>query len=449
MKADNKAKEILKEFAPQIENFNRRFKILSAILIAIMLFALYAFYRQEKEGHIITGMRGNVVWGLYIANFIFFIGISYAGALISGILHLLKVEWRKPIIRIAEFITVISTVIGPLYILLCMGRLDRLYNLVIYGRIQSPIIWDVIAIITYIIGSFLFLYLAMIRDLAILRDCKELKIGKFRRWSYKFLAIGYKDTKEQDKLLEDSITIMSAIIIPIAVIVHSVLAWIFGMTLRPGWHSTIFAPYFVVAAVFSGTGVLIVVMWAYRKVFHLEKYITKKHFDYLGMLLLILAAIYAYFTFSEYLTDWYTSETWNARVLHKLFDLNQYGWWFYFSVLVGNLLPIIVIGIPKFKTINSITFVSAVVVLALWVKRYLIIVPTLETPLFPVQDNRIEWIKYSPTWVEWALTFGGVATFIFAFMLLSKYVPIIPVSLISKPSEKPETININETVETA
>jgi len=448
METDNKTKEVLKEFAPQLENFNRRFKILSAILMAIMLFALYAFYRQEKDGHIITGMRDNVVWGLYIANFVFFIGISYAGALISGILHLLKVEWRKPIIRIAEFITVIATVIGPLYILLCMGRLDRLFNLVIYGRIQSPIIWDVIAITTYIIGSFLFLYLAMIRDLAILRDSPELKVGKFRRWSYKFLAIGYKGNKEQDKQLEESITIMSAIIIPIAVIVHSVLAWIFGMTLRPGWHSTIFAPYFVIAAIFSGTGVLIMAMWAYRKVYHLEKYITKKHFDYLGMLLLIMAAIYGYFTFSEYLTDWYTSETWNARVLKKMFDLNQYGWWFYFSVIVGNLLPIIVIGIKKFRTINSVALVSAVAVLALWVKRYLIIVPTLETPLLPTEDIRTAWVHYSPTWVEWALTMGGVATFVLAFMMLSKYIPIVPVALVSKPDEKTADIEVKQTVET-
>jgi len=438
MKLDSKTKEVVKEFAPQIENFSTKFKVLSGILVIIMIVALYALYIQERDGHIVTGMRDNVVWGLYIANFIFFIGISYAGALISGILHLLKVEWRKPIIRIAEIITVISTVIGPLYILLCMGRLDRLHHLFIYGRIQSPIMWDVIAIITYVIGSFIFLYLAMIRDFAILRDSTDIKVGKFRRWTYKFFAINYEGTKEQDKLLDDSTKMMSAIIIPIAIIVHSVLAWIFGMTLRPGWHSTIFGPYFVVAAVFSGTGVLIMALWVYRRIYNLEDYITKKHFDYLGMLLLILAAIYGYFTFSEYLTEWYTSKEWDSRLLEKLFHLDAYGYWFYFSVFVGILLPIIVIGIPKLKTINSIAFVSTVSVFALWVKRYLIIVPTLETPLIPIQDDRIEWVKYSATWVEWALTFGGVATFILAFMLMSKYVPVVPISLVSKPDEQIE-----------
>jgi molybdopterin-containing oxidoreductase family membrane subunit len=404
-----------------------------AAMILVIGFGLYALYRQVVDGHIITGMRDNVVWGLYIVNFIFFIGISYAGALISGILHLLKADWRKPIIRIAENITVISTIIGPLYILLCVGRLDRLHHLVLYGRIQSPIMWDVIAITTYVIGSILFLYLAMIRDFAILRDSPDLKVGWFRRWSWRFFAIGYNGTKEQDKLLDKSINIMSAIIIPIAIIVHSVLAWIFAMTLRPGWHSTIFGPYFVIAAVFSGTGVLIIMLWVYRKIYHLENYITKKHFDYLGMLFLILAAIYGYFTLSEYLTEWYSSKVWETELLEKLFNFHEYGWWFYFSVFVGVLLPIVVIGIPKLRTINNTVLVSAVSVFALWVKRYLIIVPTLETPLLPIQDNRIEWIKYSATWVEWALTFGGIATFILFFLLISKYMPIIPISLVSKP----------------
>jgi Ni/Fe-hydrogenase subunit HybB-like protein len=449
MKLDNNTKEIVKEFAPHIEEVSARWKIIIIGLIAVILFGVYALYRQVVDGHIITGMRDNVVWGLYIVNFIFFIGISYAGALISGILHLLQVEWRKPIIRIAEIITVISTIIGPIYILLCVGRLDRLHHLFIYARIQSPITWDVIAISTYVIGSILFLYLAMIRDFAILRDSVDLKVGKFRRWSYKFFAMGFNGTPKQDKLLDDSINIMSAIIIPVAIIVHSVLAWIFSMTLRPGWHSTIFGPYFVVAAIFSGTGVLIIALWAYRKIYKLEEYITEKHFNYLGMLFLILAAIYGYFTLSEYLTEWYSSKVWDAQLLDKLFSFQEYGWWFFFAAIVGVLLPIIVIGIPKLRSINSIVIVSAISVLALWVKRYLIIIPTLETPLLPVQDTRIEFIKYSATWVEWALTFGGIATFILFFMLMSKYMPIIPISLVSKPKKDLDFFEKIEKVKTA
>jgi len=425
MNLDPKSTRSLDFFANQMVKVSREGIIWLSILSVFILGGLYALIVQIIDGHIVTGMRDNVVWGIYIANFIFFIGISYAGALISGILHLLRVEWRTPIIRIAEIITVISTIIGPAYILLCMGRLDRLDHLALYGRIQSPIIWDVMAITTYLIGSIIFLYLASIRDLATLRDYPFK--SKWRQKIYKILAVDFRGTTKQNRYLDRSLDIMSAIIIPLAVLVHSVLAWIFGMTLRPGWHSTIFAPYFVVAAVFSGTGVLIIALWVFRKYYKLESYITKIHFNYLGIILMILGALYGYFTFSEYLTSWYGSETWEMEVLYKLFDTGEYWWWFFFAAIIGVVLPIIVILIPKFRSINSITAVSVLAVFALWVKRYLIIIPTLETPLLPLQDMRPEYIHYQPTIIEWLLTFSGVALFCILFFLFSKFVPILPI----------------------
>lgn len=425
MELDQTSTRALSFFAPQMVTISKTGIFILIVLLLFIGGGFYALVVQIVEGHIVTGMRDNVVWGIYIANFIFFIGISYAGALISGILHLLRVKWRTPIIRIAEIITIISTIIGPVYILLCMGRLDRLHHLALFGRIQSPIIWDVLAISTYLIGSIIFLYLASIRDLAALRDYPFR--SKWRHSLYKFLSAGFNDSSKQNRYLDRALDIMSAIIIPLAVLVHSVLAWIFGMTLRPGWHSTIFAPYFVVAAVFSGTGVLIVAMWIFRKFYNLNSYITKIHFNYLGIVLMILGALYGYFTFSEYLTSWYGSETWDMEVLYKLFDTNEYWWWFFFAAIVGVLLPVIVILIPKFRSINSITAVSIVAVLALWVKRYLIIIPTLETPLMPLQDMRAEYIHYSPTLIEWLLTFSGIATFCLLFFLFSKFIPIVPV----------------------
>jgi len=425
MELDQKSSRALDYFTGQMVKISMPGKIALAVVLLFVLGGFYGLIVQVVDGHIVTGMRDNVVWGIYIANFIFFIGISYAGALISGILHLLRVPWRTPIIRIAEIITVISTIIGPTYILLCMGRLDRLHHLALYGRIQSPIIWDVLAITTYLIGSIIFLYLASIRDLAALRDYPFA--SKWRNAVYKFMAIGYTGTPKQSRYLDRGLDIMSAIIIPLAILVHSVLAWIFGMTLRPGWHSTIFAPYFVVAAVFSGTGVLIIAMWIFRKLYRLESYITKIHFNYLGTILMILGALYGYFTFSEYLTSWYGSETWEMEVLYKLFDKDEYWAWFFFAAILGVLLPIIVIIVPKFRNINSITAVSVIAVLALWIKRYLIIIPTLETPLLPLQDMRIEYIEYQVTLVEWLLTFAGVALFFLLFFLFSKFLPIVPV----------------------
>jgi molybdopterin-containing oxidoreductase family membrane subunit len=183
----------------------------------------------------------------------------------------------------------------------------------------------------------------------------------------------------------------------------------------------------VVAAVFSGTGVLIIAMWIFRKYYHLESYITKIHFNYLGIVLMILGGLYGYFTFSEYLTSWYGSETWEMEVLYKLFNTNEYWWWFFFAAILGVAVPIIVILIPKFRTINSITAVSVIAVFALWIKRYLIIIPTLETPLLPLQDMRPEYIHYQPTLVEWLLTFAGIALFLLLFFLFSKLLPIVPI----------------------
>ena len=168
-------------------------------------------------------------------------------------------------------------------------------------------------------------------------------------------------------------------------------------------------------------------MWVFRKVYHLESQITKIHFNYLGIIMIVLGAMYGYFTFSEYLTSWYGSIKWDMEVLYRLFNPSEYWHLFVFAVFIGVLLPIIIVTVPKFRNINSIAFAACIAVLALWVKRYLIIIPTLETPMLPIHDLRPEYVHYSATWVEWALTFAGIALFILLFYLFSKFIPIIPV----------------------
>ena len=429
---------LLKEFAPQIERTGRAGKLWIAFLILVICFGWFALYWQVSRGHIVTGMRDNVVWGVYIVNFIFFMGISYAGALISGTLHLFHAGWRKPIIRMAEFITIISLLIGPCFIMLCVGRLDRLPNLVIFGRIQSPITWDVIAISTDIIGCILFLYLALLRDLGKMRDYAELKVPAWQKKMYKILALGYTGTPEQQIRLKNATDIMAGMVIAIAIIVYSVLAWIFSVTLQPGWHSTIFGPYFVIAAVYSGTGVLILAMYAFRKVYHLEEHITLKHFVNVGVIMLVLAAFFGYFTFSEYLTKWYGSEKNDEQLIKILFD--EYYLMFILSNYVGVLVPLIVVGFRRLRTIRNITIAAAIVVIALWLNRYLIVVPTLESPYLPIQDYRTDWVIYSATWVEWALTAAGCAMFCLLFTIGSKLIPIVPVSDLKEEPKQPGDI---------
>ena len=431
-------KNPMRDFAPQLERTSIQGYAWIVFLLMVIGLGVFAFLNQVFYGHEVTGMRDNVVWGVYIVNFIFFMGVSYAGALISGTLHLFKTAWRKPVIRMAEFITVISLLIGPCFILLCIGRLDRLPYLVMFGRIQSPITWDVIAISTDIFGCFIFLYLAVLRDLAALRDYELLQLPNWRKKLYKMLALGYTGTPEQQQRLNRATDIMAAMVISIAIIVYSVLAWIFSVTLQPGWHSTIFGPYFVIAAVYSGSAVLILAMWVFRKVYNLEAYITKKHFVAVGVIMLVLAAFFGYFTFSDYLTKWYGSEKNDELLIHLLFQ--KFYWPFIISNYIGVLLPLLVVGIARFRTINNITLTAIVVVIALWLNRYLIVVPTLESPYLPIQDARPEWLNYSATWVEWSLTAAGVAVFCLLFTLASKFITIVPVSGIEGEEKKEDVL---------
>lgn len=420
-----------------LEKVNKKTWMWIIVFLLFIAAGGYALFLQISKGHGVTGMRDNVVWGLFIVNFIFFIGLSYAGAIIAGVLHLMKVPWGKPIVRLAQLMTVISVIVGPIFILLCVGRFDRLHYLFIYPRIQSPMIWDVMAVVTFFVGAVLFLYLAVIKDLAVYRDAK-LNIPRWKQKLYKVLAIGYKGAASQKRHLIISQNLLAIIMVPLSIIVASILSWIFGMTLRPGWHSTIFGPYFVLGSLYSGCGVLIVAMWVYRRMYKLEKYFTDKHFIYLGYLLMVLAAGYGYFTFSEYFTNWFGSEKWDGELITKLFSMSEYGGWNLFASLAGIILPIVIIAIPATRKPNWITAVSFIMVMAMWVKRYLIIVPTMETTLVPMQDTRAEYVKYSATWPEWALTGAGIASFLLFFTLMSKFFTVVPVSGLEEIIHHPE-----------
>lgn len=412
---------------PFLEKFGKFNWLLAFFLLAWIAGGLYALYLQVAKGHGVTGMRDNVVWGLFIVNFIFFIGLSYAGAIIGGMLHLLKIPWGKPIVRLSQIMTIISIIVGPIFILLCVGRLDRLHHLFFYPRIQSPMTWDVMAVVTFLVGAVLFLYLAIIKDLAVYRDAK-MKIPAWRQKIYKWLALGYRGAASQKRHLIISQNLLAIILIPLSIIVASILSWIFGMTLRPGWHSTIFGPYFVLGALYSGCGVLIVAMWYYRLSHKLEAYFTDRIFRNMGVIMMVLAAGYGYFTFSEYFTSWFGSEKWDGELIHKLFSPGEYGWWTLFANIAGIVIPILIVAIPATRKTNWITAAAFLMVIAMWVKRYLIIVPTLETTLVPMQDTRTEYVKYAATWPEWLLTGAGLASFFLFFLIMSKFVTIVPIT---------------------
>ena len=214
------------------------------MLVCIVAAAFFAYVWQLWYGLKVTAMRNFVSWGVYITNFVFFIGISHAGTLISAILRVTHAEWRRPITRMAEAITVFALMVGAPMVIIDMGRPDRIHHIFLYGRLQSPLLWDLLSISTYMCGSLLYLYVAMIPDVANLASATAVNPHSFKHRFYRFLAIGYRDTPEQKRYLEKAMATMAVIIIPVAISVHTVISWIFGMTLRPGWHSSIFGPYY-------------------------------------------------------------------------------------------------------------------------------------------------------------------------------------------------------------
>ncbi len=392
---------------------------LVAGLTAVVLWGAFAWGYQIKHGLAVTAMRDRVSWGLYITNFVFFIGISHAGTLVSAILRITHASWRRPITRMAEMITVVALAVGGSMVVIDMGRPDRLANLVRYPHLRSPILWDVLSVTTYLVGSIIYLYLPAIPDLAALRDSPRLT--RLRRRVYRALSLRWAGLPEQRASLTRAIGIMAVVIVPVAVSVHTVVSWIFGMTLREGWNSTIFGPYFVVGAIFSGIGGIIVVMAIFRRVLHLEEFITERHFVYLGYLLLALALVYAYFTASEYVTVGYKLKVGDDALLHELLG-GRYAGLFWTFAIGGVAVPALLVTFRRTRTIRGIVAAAVLVNVGMWLKRFVIVVPSLALPLMPY-----EWGSYRPTWVEWSITAAGFAGFALAFVLLARFLPVISV----------------------
>jgi len=279
-----------------------RFWVFIGLLLVAIGWGIFMYGRQITLGMGVTGMKRPVFWGIYMVNFIFFIGISHAGTLISAILRVTGAEWRRPITRVAETITAVALIVGTLQIILDMGRPDRLLNVILHGRLQSPILWDVVSVTAYFLGSITYLFLPLVPDVALLRDNFPDDGPAWRKRLYHVLALGWRGNRTQWLRLEKAIAIMAVLIIPIAISVHTIISWILATTVQPGWHSTIFGPYFVVGAIFSGIGALFVAMTIVRRVMGLEEYITVRQYQNLGLIFIAMNAIWMYFTYSEHMT---------------------------------------------------------------------------------------------------------------------------------------------------
>jgi molybdopterin-containing oxidoreductase family membrane subunit len=390
--------------------------------IGAAVFLLWGY--QLSKGIGVVGKNRPAFWGFYITSFVFWIGISHAGTLISAILRVVQAEWRRPITRCAEAITTFALFTGSLFPIIHLGRAWLFYWLIPYPNdrylwpnFRSPLLWDFMAINTYLIGSLTYLYLPMIPDLALVRD----KTRGFRKSVYRVLALGWRGTEFEWQRLEKAISIMALIIIPVAVSVHTIVSWDFAMTVLPMWHSTIFGPYFVVGAIFSGIAALLVAMVFIRWLLHFEKYLLPFHFDNLAKLLLTMSLLWFYFTFTEYLTTWYGNEAAEMTVFWSKIS-GPYAPFFWTMVFCNFLIPFPILAIKRLRTVTGIFFASILVLIGMWLERFLIIIPTLVHPYLPYN----EWY-YRPSWVEASIAAGTFGLFILFYLFFAKLSPLVSI----------------------
>ncbi len=402
-----------------------RFRLWLTALFLIILLGIFAYYRQVRFGLVVTAMRDYTSWGIYISNFVFFVAVSLIGSLVSSILKLSNAKWSTPLTRIAEIIAVASIICAAIIIIVDMGRPDRFFNVILHGRIQSPIIWDVIVIFTYLIISLLLLYLPLIPDIALCRDHLTSAPG-WRKKVYRILAVGWKSKPGQYSIILKSIRILGIMIIPVAFAIHTITSWLFATTWRPGWDSTNLGPYFVSGAFMVGSGVIVVAMFFIRKFMGLEKYITEKHFDHMGKLLVLLSLVYLYFNINEYLGPAFKMVGVEGEHITELF-IGKYALMYWMVQIFGLILPILILIPRQGRKPLPMLIVSFFIILGAWFKRFLIVIPSLQHPYLPIQDVDESYRHYFPSWEEWAICAASVAGVLLMVTLIMKLFPVIPI----------------------
>jgi len=406
-------------------NWGIKFKLWLAFLSVSLIVCLYYYYQQLESGLGVTGLHDYVAWGIYISNFVFFVATSLIGMLISSVLGLMNVSWVKPLARIAELVALAFAMVAGMVIVTDMGRPDRLLNVFMHGRVQSPIVWDIAVVVTYVAISALLLYIPMLPDIALCRD-KLTNVPMWQQKMYKVLALGWSNKARQFKLMNNYTRILLILIIPIALSIHTVTSWLFAMTLRSGWDSPIFGPYFVSGAFVAGCAAVIITMYFFRYNYKLHKYITIDHFDRMGRLLVLVALVYVYFNINEIIVPGYKANTADAKHVHELLYGHE-SVMFWLVQLGGLVIPFLLILFKPMRKPLPLTIISVIVLAGAWFKRVLIVVPTQLAPYYPIQNVPDKFTHYSPTVPEIAITVASFILVLLIISVLAKLFPVVPV----------------------
>ena len=422
---------LLNDLAPT--KFGKRGVIWTCFLIVIIIIGIIAYIDELIEGQIVTNMRDYALWGIYISTFVFFVATSFVGSVTVAVLRLTHNEWRTPIVRIAEIISVSAIIMAGVTIMIDMGRPDRMMNLFLHARLQSPIIWDVFIIPTSIIISLLILYFPLLPDFAILKIHFKEK-SPFLSNLYGKLSLNWTGSKRQKKVQSSSIKIVAAMLIPVGLLLQTIDAWLFSTTYRIGWDSTDMGPYFITGAFVAGVGALVTIIYVIRKVYKLENYITDFHFDKLGKFLGFACLVYLYFNINEYLLPEFTVK--EAEEIHlDMLTSGHFAPLFWMVIIGGLVIPMIVLFFKQGRKPLPMFIIGIFVVIGSWWKRYLIVTPTLLHPFLPIQGVPESWRHYFPSMGEWLVTAGTIAMSLLIITILVRYLPIIPIQRTADENE--------------
>ncbi len=399
--------------------------LLMAGLGALVALGVVAWVVQLRRGLGVAGYNDHAFWAIYIADVVTFVGVSYGGAVISAILRLTGATWRAPLTRLAEGMAVVTVLIGGAFIIPHLGRPERIWELVTRPNLSSPIFWDFVAVSTYTIGSIIFFALPLIPDMAILSQAHRERLGRRAR-IYGAISRGWVGAARQRAVLHRALGLVAVLIIPLAVSVHSVLSWAFALVSRPWWHESIWAPYFVVAALYSGVALVILIVAGFRRAYHLEAFISDRHFVRLGFIMATFSAAYLYLTFADILPDAYVGERGPSVVFRELLT-GHFAPWFWTFVVAAGVLPLLLVAIPKTRNVTGVVAAAALVVPAMWLKRMIMVAD-------PATYDRITHVfgVYHFTWISVSITLAGLAAIPLLLMVLFRIVPLLSIDEIEE-----------------
>jgi molybdopterin-containing oxidoreductase family membrane subunit len=367
-----------------------------------------------------------VGWAFDITNFVFWVGIGHAGTLISAILFLFRQKWRTGINRFAEAMTIFAVMCAGLFPGIHVGRVWVIYwvfpypnQMAIWPNFLSPLLWDVFAVSTYATVSILFWYMGMVPDLATLRDRAQSKLAYY---AYGIFSLGWKGSNRNWHVYEKAYLILAALATPLVLSVHSVVSFDFAVSQLPGWHTTIFPPYFVAGAIFSGFAMVVTLAVPARELFGLKNLITLRHIDNMAKIILLTSSIVGYSYAMEYFIAWYGGNTWEQFHFHN--RLTGPMWWAGWTMLICNAFLPHVLWFKKIRTNVWILFVISLLInVGMWFERYVIIVIGLTRDFLPSS-----WGSYAPSYVEVLTLMGSFGLFMTLFLLFCRYLPIVAIA---------------------